>query len=252
MQMSDALSKAVVAIPINVGGLELETINTNYAETSGLFRALKIEYPDNLMFSATTGSAMLTATANYVSSLVEPLKIGSSNALVEWRGRYLKPIQELQAEPTRIEVIRALLGKLAPKLMEEFTQSITEYQQCRAGTLSPTAAGVALRNVLETLKGELRALAIRYEPRAQNLVRSNATGWAEMAKIIGRGGPVSLEVSRLADQELIFDELHGGAGLTAILKNDSAPSAAEWDAIYSKYIGLLYAVLGLIDFRDGA
>jgi hypothetical protein len=53
----------------------------------------------------------------------------------------------------------------------------------------------------------------------------------------------------MLSQETIYRDLKDR--LTLIAKDVQVPSASEWKAIYSQYLGFLYSVLGLVDFRDG-
>jgi hypothetical protein len=55
----------------------------------------------------------------------------------------------------------------------------------------------------------------------------------------------------LVSQKVVYDKLHD-AQLTPIAKNDWQPNKSEWDAVFAQFIGFLFTVLGLIDFRDGA
>lgn len=125
----------------------------------------------------------------------------------------------------------------------EFQESVEACLAVKNSIGVASAAGIAMRNVLETLNGNLKQLARR------NLGNSSIQkiGWAAVASAIAKGGSGSLEATRLAALEDDYNDLHHKV-LTKIAKNDWSPTETEWDAIFARYITFLYTTLALIDF----
>lgn len=200
--------------------------------------------PLNPVQVAVTGSAALSGAANFTMVILEDAARDSRTEAQNWAITFTEPVRAISNEEVNIAFVRKKLGCFSAGLAVEFDQSITEYRKCRAGTSPHISAGIALRNVLEEVNGQM-IHAARTRGSAPNL-----TGWNDAAAVIARGAPGSSEVALLQAQKGIYDDLRANK-LTPIAKNNRLPTGPEWDAIYSEYIRLLFAVVGLIDFLDG-
>jgi hypothetical protein len=193
---------------------------------------------------AVTGSAAISSAANFSLVMLEDAAHDSRAEARHWAITFGGPVRTIAHEEANIAFVRRKLSCLSAGLATEFDQSIAEYRKCLTEISPPSSAGISLRNVLEELNGQMLILA---RARSSN---PNLKGWANAATAIARGSPSSPQVSQLAAQQAIYDDLRNNK-LTPAAKNNHSPTGPEWEAIYSEYLRLLYTVLGLIDFMDG-
>jgi hypothetical protein len=245
MDQSLILSDAIKEISFATPGIDLAAFSNDFANTKGLFSSDAFKMPINPYPVAVTGSASVSAISNTFVVFASVSAFSPDITTRNWAAKVLPQLQNFQTEEANLDFVRKQLRKLNATFDQEFDLSISEYQKCRTGLVTHNAAGVAIRNVLDRLNGRLLQLARQYDSRAK------VKKWEDAAQIIARGAPSSFQVAQLINQKAIFDDLYG-LKLSGMLKNTVPPTMSEWDTIYSEYIGLLYTVLGLVDFRDGS
>jgi len=199
--------------------------------------------PPNTIQSAATGSAFLSFAGTQTTNFLSEQIVNGNKEIVAWAGQSTRELEALQTDQFTQDFISSKLKTLYAGSELEFEASVAVYLQVRAGIGLPSAAGIQLRNVLETMNGNLKELARSYSGNPA------LKKWPDVALAIARGGPASAEAALLVAQESVYNDLHGHK-LTPIAKNDFAPTSSEWDAIYLKYITFLYTTLGLIDFKS--
>ena len=244
MVASERLYSIYSKPPLTFDSGNFGAIYSNIHETNQLLGLPGFKLPASAFQIAVSGSAGVSSATNIVSIDLSKAESRGDDATRAWASSHLVPIQKLQAEDSNIAFIRKKLAALHAGSEVEFDQSLSDYHKCVAQTMPATAAGASMRNVLESLNGHILELARRYDPSAK------IKKWNDVSAIIARGAPASAQVAQLLSQKSVYDDLHDRR-LTPILKNDIHPSSAEWSAIYSEYVGFLYAVLGFVDFRDG-
>lgn len=244
MHASEQLSTVFSRAPVTFDVGHYPQIRTDLLEAQRLLGSDQFRLPANALPYAVTGSAALSSASNVVMTDVSLISTRGTGEIQAWANAILPNLQKLQSEESNAVFIRRKLRSLYPDSEREFDQSLADYQKCRAGAAPATAVGASMRNVLESLNGHLLRLARRYDPKAKT------KSWADMSALVARGAPGSTQVAQLITQKNIYDDLHD-LKLTPILKNDLQPSLAEWESIYSQYLGFLFTVLGLVDFRDG-
>ena len=244
MHASEQLYTVFSKTPVTFDAGHYSLIRTDLQEAQRLLRSDQFRLPVNVLAYAVTGSASLSSASNVVMTDISHASTKGSGEIQTWARAVLPNLQKLQSEESNATFIQRKLWSLYSGSEGEFDQSLADYHKCRAGAAPATAAGASMRNVLETLNGNLLQLARRYDSKAK--IRN----WAEMSAVVARGAPGSAQVAQLIAQKIIYDDLHD-VTLTPILKNDLQPSAVAWESIYSQYLGFLYTVLGLVDFRDG-
>lgn len=143
--------------------------------------------------------------------------------------------------------IRKKLATLYAGSEAEFDGSLSEYAKAIAGAVAPSSAGIAMRNVLETLNGNMLQLARAAAAGKKVQVKS----WTDAAVIVAKGAPTSPETNQLLAQKAVYDDLHD-MKLTKIAKNDWQPNQSDWEALLAQFLGFLFGVLGLIDLKDGS
>jgi hypothetical protein len=244
MHASELLRTVFAKTPVTFDAGHYPQIRTDLLEAQRLFGSDQFRLPANVVACAVTGSAALSSASNIVMTDISYASMKGDTAIQTWATAVLPDLQKLQSEESNAAFIQRKLRSLYPGSEGEFDQSLADYHKCRAGAAPATAAGASMRNVLESLNGNLLQLARKLEPKAK------IKNWADMASVVARGAPGSAQVGQLLAQKTIYDDLHD-AQLTPILKNDLQPSGAAWESIHSQYLGFLYTVLGLVDFRDG-
>ena len=247
MRMTKLVNEAVQNFPAGHAQLNYHQIDRDFGETRRFFGSFYVAFES--MAGVTTGSASILTSANYIAA---PAIISSSKdpILGKWQQRFIEPIQKIQAEDSSIDFVCQRIGKFNSAMPPKFEKSVKEYRLYRAGSISATAAATSIRNVLTSLNGEIRALALKREPARKNKIQARNGGWHESATIIARGAPASAQVAQLSSQEETYDRLH--AKLSVLSKDREKLPSADWEARFSQYVGMVHAIVGLVDFLDGS
>ena len=109
---------------------------------------------------ATSMSTAGTALFGQVSVLVCHPEPG----VAEFARKHTESFDQMLTRNQMSAEVSRLLGRLKPSLIDLFTKAEAEVARCQVQPDSASAAGIALRNVIEKVKGELLALA---RPRRQ-------------------------------------------------------------------------------------
>lgn len=244
LSASEQLHALYSKAPVTFDYGNSDAVYSNIYEARQLFNSPNFKLPVSVFQTAISGSAGVTSATNIAYVTLGRAVSGGDYATQAWANEQLLPIQKLQTVESNVAFIRRKLAALRAGSELEFDQSVSDYHKCVAQTMPATAAGASMRNVMESLNGNLLALARLYDPSA------HVRRWDDIPAIVARGAPGSAQVSQLLSQKIVYSDLHDKK-LTPILKNDAIPSTADWESLYSEYVGFLYAVLGLVDFRDG-
>ncbi len=195
--------------------------------------------------AAISGAVMCNAAGTQAAAMLWSATGDPDARVNQWASQNVLHFERLQTNRAHIDFIRQKLHELFPSSVTEFDQSLDEYTRAINGATHSSGAAIAMRNVLESLNGNILDLARRYSSRPSAIRK-----WDDAVLCIARGGPSSLEASQLLLEKQQYVGLHD-VELTPIAKNDREPSRGEWEAIYAQFLGHLYTVLGLIEFKAG-
>jgi hypothetical protein len=196
-------------------------------------------------FSASvTGSAFLSSASSSLSAQLSIEALNPEANVSSWATGHLANLGVIQTDELNKQFISKHLDLIRAGGSAEFEESVQTFYAIKNGIGTASAAGIAMRNVLETLNGNAKQLARRY----MGITASQKIDWPTMACAIAKGAPSSAETVQMKAQELEYKYLKDEF-LTKVAKNDRVPTDAEWDAGYTRYIGFLYTSLALIDFR---
>lgn len=147
---SEHLSIVFTKAPDTFHSGHFQQIDAALSETTKLLDSDGFRLPVNVLPAAITGSASVTAAANYAVVDLSAARLEGDRDAQVWVMQYLPPLQNLQLEDSNVAFIRRKLETLRSGSEREFNQSLSDYHKCRAENLPATAAGASLRNVLET------------------------------------------------------------------------------------------------------
>jgi len=191
---------------------------------------------DEASLAAGTAIAVSSGSATY--RFVSRANYLGDPAAQSWSEVYTVQYMHMQGQQQRVDSVRRLLEKLNPDLAVEFDEAVQTYRIASSGWGDTTSVGIALRNVLEHLKGDLNAKAFVH-PREQKLK------WPEMAARLAKGGTESLESRALTKAEQEWKSLH--QRLTAMAKNLKTGTPTLPNVVFPEWVDHLYIVLHLID-----
>jgi hypothetical protein len=186
---------------------------------------------DNFMTLASSGTSQIY---DYVAQIGDWGVTGAQ----EYSTAYIKDYQAIQIKYGQSATVRELLEKFNnPDLMERFDKASGAYSQAVSGAGERSAAALAMRNLLDGVKGEL------WE-RARQAKKENMT-WNIMAERLAKGKPGGLEHQQLLDQEekraSLIDRL------SKIIKHREGGTYVNLDTVWTQLLDHIQAVLGLVN-----
>ena len=244
IKLNIEVKEAFVDCPIQFEPEALGKIQQSMEQTNAYFGHYAGLSSFDPLSASVTGSAFLSSAS---SSLSAQLSIDVLNPQVEvsiWAAQHLQNLAVVQTDDLNKGFILKHLDLIKAGAKAEFEESIHAFHAVKNGLGHACAAGIAMRNVLETLNGNAKQLARNY----LGIKTTEKIKWSKMADAIAKGGASSAEAVQLTAQESEYQYLHD-AFLTKVAKNDWIPTDVEWSAGYSRYITFLYTTLALIDFR---
>lgn len=200
--------------------------------------------PQAITTYAVTGSAVAYSVGTEAASLFSGYAQNGTTEVKVWAAEQLNQMAEPLQEDTFIAVISSKLDRLYPGLTKEFQEAMHTTRTVIAGAAIHSSAGIAMRNVLENLKGNMLYLA-RQRSGDQKLSK-----WEEASKAIAKHGPTSFEAGQLITKEAEWKQLQFDT--TGLAKNNSKMTIADLEAAYFRWLGLLHSVLSFIELYDGA
>ena len=108
---------------------------------------------DLAVMNNSTGTT--TATALDVYTITDQARQSEVESVSEWGRRHSEEYLNLQKQLEREGEVLKLLNRLNTTLGTRFEQASDEVKKCLLGTGNQTSAGIAMRNVLEQIKGEM-------------------------------------------------------------------------------------------------
>lgn len=199
--------------------------------------------PQAVTTYAATGSAIAYSVGTEAASLFSGYAQNGTTEVKVWATKQLTEIVEPLQEDTFIAVISSKLDRLYPGLTKEFQEAMHTTRTVIAGAAIHSSAGIAMRNVLENLKGNILYVA-RQRSGNQKLSK-----WEEASKVIAKNGPTSFEANQLVMKEADWKQLQFDT--TGLAKNNSRMTMADLEAAYFRWLGLLHSVLSFIELYDG-
>jgi len=190
--------------------------------------------------SLAAGTAIAVSSGSATYQVVSRASYLGDPAAQSWSEKYTVQYTHMQGQQQRVDFVRRVLEKLNPDLAVEFDEAVEMYHLVSAGWGDTTSVGIALRNMLEHLKGELNERAFVH-PREQKLK------WPEMAARLARGGAKSIESRTLIKAEQEWRSLH--QRLTAMAKNLKTGTPVLPTVVFPEWVDHFYTVLHLIDPR---
>jgi len=243
LQLSREILSTFTSCPSEIPPEKLEPVRCVLEQARSFLGTCMTVAPKGRLAQAISGSAFVSAAGTHITQLLNINATNGNASISVWATNHLHSFEALQADDCTRTFIKNKLNTLYAGSEFEFEQSINTFLQVKQGIGLAAAAGIAMRNVLETLNGNLKELA------RSNLRKPNLDKWPDVVRAIARGGPASPQADQLVSQKSNYDDLWG-AKLTKIAKNDWTPTTAEWNALYSQFMSFLYTTLALIDFKD--
>src|ERR1035437_6379705 len=158
---------------------------------------------------AVSGLALEASSSNIAFEALSAMTVGHPEDLANWARGQTIGYQNIQHRQRREEAVEELIQRLLPVRAAEFEESCTTFAAAVTGA-AQSAWGIAARNLLEHVKGELFAAA-------QKAMNKQKVKWAEFASALARQGVGSNEHAGLLVQENMYNVLH--TALTDIAKN---------------------------------
>jgi hypothetical protein len=147
--------------------------------------------------------------------------------------RKTEEYQQIQKEQNRRGEVRHLVEEVAPKALSRFDSAAESIDQFAAFTLQSTAAATAMRNLIDSIKGEIWDKA-----------RGRATGkfkWERMAERLFQKGPSLNEMLSQGDiRSKLTDDL------TDVLKERAGARVHSIEQLWMRVLDHLFVVLSLI------
>lgn len=224
----------------------------NLPNTERLFNQLAVEnsylksnqpkLPEVMTFMG-TGSALAYSVGTEAASLLSGYSQNGTTEIKAWAtqslGQFTQPLQE----DVFITVISSKLDRLYGGLTKEFQDAMQTTRAVLAGASINSSAGIAMRNVLENLKGNMLNAA------RQRSGNKNLSKWEEAARAVAKGGATSFEANQLVAKEGDWRRLWEET--TGLAKNNSKMTLADLEAAYFRWLGLLHSSLSFIELYDG-
>jgi len=183
-----------------------------------------------------TGVAINTTSA---VTLYDVVNIASEiKEAASWANRQKTKYSKIHEDQNRIEEVKRLLQKLDPAREGEFEEAEQAYRVRRLGAGQDTAVGIAMRNVLEHVKGNLFEVA-KEKPSEQKIM------WSVMAERLANGGPNSPAHQTLLNLESDWKSLH--TRFTEISKNLDSGVATDLESAFVQAVDFLFGLLSLIN-----
>ena len=207
---------------------------------------LKTNQPNlsqNTLSYAATGSAVGYSVGTEAASLLTGYAQNGTTEIKVWANEHLDHFAQPLHEDTFISIICKKLDLLYPGLTKEFEDAMKTTRSVIAGAAINSSAGVAMRNVLENLKGNMLHVA------RQRSGNKNMSKWEEAARGVAKGGSTSFEANQLVAKEADWKQLWDAT--THLAKNNSKMTLADLEAAYYRWLGLVQIVLSFIELHDG-
>lgn len=189
--------------------------------------------------ACTSGFAMVISAGTASMPHLDQLVGAPDSATRDWANRSLNSLIEVSTRRSHIAFILQWLEKVWPGVAEEFQDAVTSHERALSGVLDYPSVAFAMRNVLESLNGNVLETARKRAPSVP--IRK----WADAASHIARGAPASPEVARLAAESDTYSLLW--ERLTKVGKRDMPMTEPGLQALYAMFIGFLFAACSLID-----
>jgi len=186
---------------------------------------------DDIIMAVNTSS-----TATIYTHVVKWAEADTSEA-EEYSKKFTGLYHDLQTKQKRPEEVRALIAGLSDSsILGRFDKALEAYSHAKAGTVNRTDAALAMRNLIEGIKGKIYQLARKQE-------KENMT-WPIMAERLAKGEPQGTECNELEHHKSIYSPLH--ERLSYVLKEREGGSPANLDQLWTQVLDHIYAVLGLV------
>jgi len=177
-----------------------------------------------------------SSTATIYTHVVKWAEADTSEA-EEYSKKFTGLYHDLQTKQKRPEEVRALIAGLSDSsILGRFDKALEAYSHAKAGTVNRTDAALAMRNLIEGIKGKIYQLARKQE-------KENMT-WPIMAERLAKGEPQGTECNELEHHKSIYSPLH--ERLSYVLKEREGGSPANLDQLWTQVLDHIYAVLGLV------
>lgn len=247
VEFGGQFSQMFASTPPSASTLAWEPVAQALVQTEAVLGSDALQLGNSTLGAAVSGAAIISSAGTHATGLFTGATGSGDAQLQSWARQGLAAFEKLHSAEDNKAFIRKKLATLYAGSEAEFDGSLSEYAKAIAGAVAPSSAGIAMRNVLETLNGNMLQLARAAAAGKKVQVKS----WTDAAVIVAKGAPTSPETNQLLAQKAVYDDLHD-MKLTKIAKNDWQPNQSDWEALLAQFLGFLFGVLGLIDLKDGS
>ena len=180
--------------------------------------------------STASGSAIYTQVYQAGQEVQTP-------GVTNWSNRYTAEYEAIQCRHKRHEMVCEKLGLLNPRRVDEFDKAWKAAEDGQGRWLTQENAGIAMRNVLEHVKGDLWERA-----RCRH---SEAMTWRIMAQRLSKAPAGTVGRQTLLDQKSTYDTLH--RELTDVAKNLTSASTRDIGSLMTRLQDHLLIVLSSVE-----
>lgn len=244
MQWDMRCAEAFRVAPTGYNLPNVERLQNQLVIENTYLKSSQPNLPQAVTTYAGTGSAIAYSVGTEAASLFSGYAQNGTTEIKAWATKQLNELVQPLQEDAFIAVISSKLDRLYQGLTKEFQDAMHTTRTVMAGAAIHSSAGIAMRNVLENLKGNMLYVA-RQRSGNQNLAK-----WEEASKAIAKNGPTSFEAYQLVAKEADWKQLQFDT--TGLAKNNSTMTVADLEAAYFRWLGLLHSVLSFIELYDGA
>lgn len=191
------------------------------------------QYPAHPLFHSPSGGTITITSASSIDIIGAISQ--SSIDLSPWIGEDIRAYEVHQQKSLRIEKVYQALLSIDQFLGDEFQKSKELYYNLSLGISKMTSVGIAMRNVIEHVKGK----AFSKVSKTRGKVK-----WKEMADTLCIYSEESVEFGTLVNLENAFNVLHDS--LTIVAKNLQAENNQTIDVIWVQYLDFLFSFTSLI------
>lgn len=243
MQWDMRCAEAFRAVPTGYNLPNVERLQNQLVIENSYLKGSQPNLPKAVANYAGTGSAIAYSVGTEAASLFSGYAQNGNTEIKAWAAVQLNEMVQPLQEDAFIAVISNKLDRLYLGLTKEFQDAMHTTRTVIAGAAIHSSAGIAMRNVLENLKGNMIQVA------RQRSGNKNLSKWEESARIVAKVGATSFEANQLAAKETDWRQLWEET--TKLAKNNSNMTIADLEAAYFRWLGLLHSSLSFIELYDG-
>lgn len=183
-----------------------------------------------------------TSGYSYIQNIIY-----SESQLDSWKSSSLKEFDDIQGKQKRFDQIISIIKKIDPKTSEEFENTKIQHQRFKQDLISAEIMGLALRNTMDHLKGELFDKTTKLYHQVNGKPFIGKCNWSTFAEYAAKNGKNSDEYNELINVIAVYPGLYDF--LSSLLKGREKFTKEYVMEQIVKCIDVLFSILNLIDIE---